>query len=107
MGSPGWSDGGGELPWSKGDTIAGWVVDWVLRHPEYVVLSMARGEERTQVEITFNEGKTGDWATRKYRVQPALGADPPRELLIAVIESLEAQAAGERGPPFVSRTRVK
>jgi len=95
------------LPLAVGDALAaGWTVNAVQRHPEFVVFSFAKGAETTAVEVRYHEGPPNEWATRHYRVQPALDASPPVPLLIAVKKRIDAWEAESGKTPFVSEAKL-
>ncbi|MDP6943651.1 MAG: hypothetical protein QF464_05835, partial [Myxococcota bacterium] len=60
----------GAVPWSVGEEIgAGWTLDRVQRHPEFVRLRLTHGDTVAAIEVA--PGQPGDaWSTTHYRVQP-------------------------------------
>lgn len=96
------------LPWKVGDALPeGWTVADLHRHAEFVRVRATRGDEETGFEVIFHDGAPNAWATPRYRLQPALGADPPPvELLAGVLDTLKAVDDGG-GEPFVKRVRVE
>jgi len=98
------------LPWTQGDRIevdgGAAIVRGVQRKLEFVRLKLGlepavAGATGTAVEIRFNSGPPGDYATRSYRVQPAPGVDAHMPTIRAVMKSLRAlDVAGH--VPFVA-----
>jgi hypothetical protein len=95
------------FPWRVGDELAdGWAVRGIERHPEFVVVKARKGEVTTKLEVIYHEGAPHPWATGRYRVQPALGEEPPVELLAEVLEQLRSFDGQGFGEPFVKRARL-
>lgn len=92
----------GEPPWKAGQALAsGWSVSAVeTDNAEYIRVVFTRGADTTKIEVAYNEGGPGDWATARYRLMPAPDQTPPEDLLQEAMTTLRAADAGS-GPPFV------
>gem|GEM_PF-3077763 len=88
------------VPFAEGAPLAdGWRVASIERHGEYARLHCASpAQGQTVVEIARGDGSPGEWSTGRLRVQPAPGAEPPEELLRAVVQALR-DADAETGVP--------
>lgn len=93
----------GEIPFKQGEaTPSGWAVSQVnAENFEYIRVSYTKAGTETIVEIAFNEGVEGDWATSDYRLMPAPGNEPPAELLTDIMASLRAWQTTHDDTPFV------
>ncbi|MBW2458044.1 MAG: glycosyltransferase family 39 protein [Deltaproteobacteria bacterium] len=73
---------------ATGETVAGWRLNRVERHPEYVRYFFSSGEVTTGLEVGATPEQSGPWTTRRHRLMPAPGQEPPTELLTAVMDRL-------------------
>ena len=96
------------LPWAVGDAVGGgYRITGIERHPEFVRLSVAGGDVKTGVEITYNQEGPGEFATEHYRVQPAPGEKPPAGLLKRFKAALDQVEASAGGVLLVTKTSVE
>ena len=93
-----------ELPWQKGqELVPGWRIVGLESQTEFVRFRLKGASGEHVVEVTYNSGLPGEWATRSYRVQPAPGENPPLPLLSAVLGKLQQLDAQPEQKPFVTR----
>ncbi len=83
---PTWAHG--EELIAPGETVAGWRLERVQQHPEYVRYFFTSGEVTTALEVGASEDEPGPWTTDRHRLMPAPDQAPPPELLSAVMERL-------------------
>ncbi|RLB64754.1 MAG: hypothetical protein DRI90_03850 [Deltaproteobacteria bacterium] len=89
---------------AEGETMVGWRLERVERHPEYVRYFFTRAGDTTGLEVGASEAPTGPWTTGRHRLMPAPGQNPPAALLQALGDRLHHyDAAG--GPPLAGRKR--
>ena len=90
----------------QGEVIAGWAFEREERHPEYVRYYFRSGDATTGVEIQASEeaaaSNTSPWTTGRHRLMPAPSEQPPRDLLVALMDRLRAHDAAGK-PPLVGK----
>ena len=96
----------GEIPFKEGATTAsGWTISKVAADNwEFIHVTLTKDGVTTTLEVAFNEGAEGDWATRDYRLMPAPEQEPPEPLLLETIETLRAWQA-QQTEPFVEKKK--
>ena len=93
----------GGFPWSRGDEVgSGWTLSALKRHPEFVRLTLERGDERAEVEVVPSGGP-GPWSTEHYRVQPPPGIAAKPSALKVTRSALAAWEALDGHQPFVGK----
>ena len=90
---------------AEGETVAGWRLERVERHPEYVRYFFSKGEGTTGLEVGASEDSSGPFATRRHRLMPAPGQRPPVVLLQALMVRLRRHDATGQ-PPLAGRKRT-
>ena len=95
----------GKIPYTVGEsTPGGWAVTAVeAENFEFIRVGFSKGGTETMIEIAYNEGEEGDWATASYRLMPAPEHEPPPDLLKEAIENLRAWQASHGDDPFVMK----
>jgi hypothetical protein len=89
-----------------GEVVAGYRLDHLERHPEFLRLHFEReGEgDRTVVEIGRFDDPEGPWTTGRHRLMPAPQQQPPEALMLALMERLREHDR-RAAPPLVQRER--
>ena len=81
----------GDLPWRQGEvTPAGWRVEAVVEHAEFVRFRLRRGEHETTVEVVAHSGPAGEWTSRNHRLQPAPGVEADEQVMRTLLAELRA-----------------
>ncbi len=64
-----------------GETLAGWRLERIERHPEYQRFFFSKNQHRTALEVVANVGDPDTFSTKRHKLMPAPGEEPPRALL--------------------------
>jgi len=94
----------GTIPWKEGQqTDAGYTVGTIAADNfEFIRVAFSKGDEKTTLEVAFNEEGAGDWSTERYRLMPAPGEEPSELLLTETMGTLKAVDQPD-APAFVFR----
>ena len=87
---------------AQGEVIAGYQLERVERHPEYLRLHFVHEGDRTVVEIGRFADPEGPWSTGRHRLMPAPDQHPPLPLMRALMVRLRAHDR-EGAPALVER----
>jgi hypothetical protein len=83
------------LPWTDGQTVAGWTVVDTQRSADHVVVHLSSGPTRAGVEVVLRGAAEDEWTVGPYRVQPAPGAPVVEPAVVAWREWLRQLPAGQ------------
>lgn len=94
------------LPWKAGDVGAsGWKITEAKReNPEFVQVKLEHADAGVMtLEIKYNAGEPGEWATESYQLMPGQGLEAPEDLLKEQMTLLRDWNNTSGHTPFVEK----